>query len=135
MYWLAAQHQSRTCTDQKSFSTYSIFSVEKNELTPSFNPLNANFTKWSNTLKQFIAKLPTNYLSVFEHFVGLTFKGLKIQTKLLEKLQKPNNAWKTYKYVFRGLRVKALLINPQNYPKQSFVVFAWSMVTVHLKTM
>ena len=41
------------------------------------NPLNANFTKWSNTLKQFVSKLPTNCLSVFNHFVGLVLKGLK----------------------------------------------------------
>ena len=42
------------------------------------NPLNAKFTKWSNTLKQFVGKLPTNCLSVFDHFVGLTLKGLKV---------------------------------------------------------
>ena len=30
-----------------------------------FNPLSASFTKWSNTLKQFVAKLPTNCLSVW----------------------------------------------------------------------
>ena len=36
-----------------------------------FNPLSANFTKWSNTLKQFVGKLPTNCLSVFDHFVNL----------------------------------------------------------------
>ena len=41
-----------------------------------FNPLSANFTKWSNTLKQFVGKLPTNCLSVFDHFVGLALKGL-----------------------------------------------------------
>ena len=41
-----------------------------------FNPLSANFTKWSNTLKQFVCKLLTNILSVFDHFVGLAFKGL-----------------------------------------------------------
>ena len=29
-----------------------------------FNPLSTNITKWSNTLKQFVVKLPTNYLSV-----------------------------------------------------------------------
>ena len=40
------------------------------------NPLSAKFTKWSNTLKQFPGKLPTNCLSVFDHFVGLTLKGL-----------------------------------------------------------
>ena len=42
------------------------------------NPLSANFTKWSNTLKQFVGKLPTNCLSVFENFVGLALKGLKV---------------------------------------------------------
>ena len=31
--------------------------------------LNANPAKWSNTLKQFVGKLPTNCLSVFDHFV------------------------------------------------------------------
>ena len=41
------------------------------------NPLSANFTKWSNTLKQLVGKLRTNCLSVFDHFVGLAFKGLK----------------------------------------------------------
>ena len=41
------------------------------------NPLSANITKWSNTLKQFVGKLPMNCLSVFNHFVGLAFKGLK----------------------------------------------------------
>ena len=40
------------------------------------NPLSANPTKWSNTLKQFLGKLPTNCLSVFDHFVKLALKGL-----------------------------------------------------------
>ena len=40
------------------------------------NPLRANPRKWSNTLKQFVDNLPTNCLSVFEHFVGLALKGL-----------------------------------------------------------
>ena len=40
------------------------------------NPLSMNFTKWSNTLKQFVGKLLTNCLSVFDHFVGLVIKGL-----------------------------------------------------------
>ena len=40
------------------------------------SPLSANPTKWSNTLKEFVGKLPTNCLSVFDHFVGLAFKGL-----------------------------------------------------------
>ena len=44
--------------------------------TSLFNPLSANNTKWSNTLKQFVGKFPTNCLSVFDHFVGLALKGL-----------------------------------------------------------
>ena len=40
------------------------------------NPLSANPTKWSNTLKQFAGNLLKNCLSVFDHFVKLVFKGL-----------------------------------------------------------
>ena len=42
------------------------------------NPLSANPKKWSNTLKQFVGNLPTNCLSVFDHFMNLALKGLKI---------------------------------------------------------
>ena len=41
------------------------------------NPLSANPTKWSNTLKQCVGNLPTNCLSVFDHFMNLALKGLK----------------------------------------------------------
>ena len=44
-----------------------------------FNPLSATFTKWSNTLKQLVSKLPTICLSVFDHFVGLALKVLMLQ--------------------------------------------------------
>ena len=37
----------------------------------SINPLNANSRKWSNTLNQFVGKLPTNSLSMFDHFEGI----------------------------------------------------------------
>ena len=46
----------------------------------NFNPLNANPTKWPNTLK----KLPTNCLSVFDHFVKLALKGLTSNSSLHE---------------------------------------------------
>ena len=46
------------------------------------NFLSASITKWSNTLKQFMGKLPTNCLSVFGHFVGLALKGLRIHAHL-----------------------------------------------------
>ena len=40
------------------------------------NPFSANFTKWSNTLKQFVGNLSTNCLSVFDHIMELALKGL-----------------------------------------------------------
>ena len=43
-----------------------------------FKPLSLNPTKWSNTLKQFVGKFPTNCLSVFDHFVGLALKVLRL---------------------------------------------------------
>ena len=46
-------------------------------LSADVNPLSANPTKWSNTLKQFVGNLPMNYLSVFDHFVGLALKVLR----------------------------------------------------------
>ena len=73
----------------KAFSSYVFFSGGKTRNSSSFeanwwfNPSSANFTKWSNTLKQFVAKLPTNCLSVFDHFVGLVLKGLTKFCKLI----------------------------------------------------
>ena len=51
------------------------------------NPLNANPEKWSNTLKQIVANLPTICLSVFDHFMNLAIKGLKelVKSKSKEK--------------------------------------------------
>ena len=49
---------------------------ERYRNTKNHNPLRANFTKWSNTLKQFVGNFPTNCLSVFDHFVGLALKGI-----------------------------------------------------------
>ena len=39
------------------------------------NPLTANPTKWSNTLKQFVGNLPTNFLSVFDLLLYWRLKG------------------------------------------------------------
>ena len=44
----------------------------------SLNPLSANPTKWSNILIQFVGNLPTNCLRVFDNFINLALKGLKI---------------------------------------------------------
>ena len=57
--------------------------VNQNTVFLNFNPLSTNFTKWSNTLKQFVGNLLMNCLSVFGDFVGLALKGLIFQ-KLLE---------------------------------------------------
>ena len=43
----------------------------------NLNPLSAKPAKGKNTFKQFVSKLPTNCLSVFDHFVALAFKGLR----------------------------------------------------------
>ena len=43
----------------------------------SINPLSTSPTKWSNTYRL----MPMNYLSVFDHFVELAFKGQKAINK------------------------------------------------------
>ena len=64
----------------------SVFKISKSKFitfrTPVNYPLSANFTKWSNTLKQFVGKLPANCLSVFDHFVGLALKGLTVHINM-----------------------------------------------------
>ena len=62
------------------------------------NPLSANPTKWSNTLKQFVGNLPKNCLRVFDHFVGLALKRLTHLSQafnyLVEITNKRNNIFK-----------------------------------------
>ena len=53
------------------------------------NPLSANPREWSNTLKQFVGKLATNCLSVFDHSVGLALKGIRFENFLM--FIKPQN--------------------------------------------
>ena len=61
--------------NSKSILIYLTFTNQNHsQIFP--NPLSANPTKWSNTLKQLIGKLPTNCLSVFDHFARLALKGL-----------------------------------------------------------
>ena len=57
--------------------TYITFIFVQYIVLTCINPLSANSTKWPNTLKQIVGNLPTNYLSVFDHFVELAFKGLR----------------------------------------------------------
>ena len=61
-------------------SYHKLLNYDNSLRIPSlFNPLSANPTKWSNKLKQFFANLLTICFSVFDHFVGLALKGLKIK--------------------------------------------------------
>ena len=69
-------------------------------------------------------------LSLVENELILSFNNA---LEVAWKLQKSNNAWKKKIYVFRGLRVKALVTNLQKDPKQSFFVFTWSMGSFNLK--
>ena len=62
-----------------NFSEWSVFDNSGYHL---LNPSSANPTKWSKTLKQFLASLPTNCLSLFAHFVGLVLKRLKANIKV-----------------------------------------------------
>ena len=62
-------------------------SEKHSEVFRKLNPLNANFTKWSSTLKQFVDKLPTNCLSAFDHFVGLALEGSIVLAQLQMLLQ------------------------------------------------
>ena len=45
-------------------SVGSGYSLLSGSVINFLNPLSANFTKWSNTLKQFVGNLPTNCVSV-----------------------------------------------------------------------
>ena len=59
----------------------------------TINLLSANSTKWSNTLKQFVGKLPTNCLSVSDHFVGLALKGFGTEATHVCVSQKINSSF------------------------------------------
>ena len=112
-----------------------------------FNPLSAKFTKWSNTLKQFVPKLPTNCLSVFDHFVGLAFKGLKVLDSTNERFvhnidgtknnlewrNKTTGKWKGFRCEFKiqspesvfrealGLQIRAFPVNFEKFSRTSFL--------------
>ena len=73
-YWRDLETSSKIVIVQKC-PIYPILGIIRIFL----NPLSTNITKWLNTLKQFVGKLPTNCLSVFDHFVGLALKGLIIK--------------------------------------------------------
>ena len=53
--------------------------------------LSANPTKWSNTLKQFVGEFPTNCLSVFDDFMGLTIVLSSILQQFLQNTENQKN--------------------------------------------
>ena len=81
--------------DTSNYELERPLSKGKKQKSYQLNPFSANFTKWSNTLKQFVNNLPTNCLSVLDHFVGLVLKEF-MKDKLGGKIMK----------VFVGLRAK-----------------------------
>ena len=67
--------------EELSIASAGIYKLKRrmgsfNDILYNINPLSANFTRWSNTFKQFVDNLPMNCLSVFDHFMGLALKGL-----------------------------------------------------------
>ena len=93
------------------------------------NPLSANFTKWSNRLKQFVSKLPTNCFSVFGHFVGFALTGLRIFSSMWPIPKKTadlfwfhwrNPQWKTKKTLYSFVY---LMVNNLNVTNESTIKF------------
>ena len=50
-----------------------------------FNHLRASPTKWAHTFKKFVSFCRKIVLSLFDHFVGLALKGLKVLTNMKKK--------------------------------------------------
>ena len=94
----------------------------------NLNPLSANPTKWPNTLKQFAVKLLTNCLSVFDHFVGLLLKGLRIfKLKRICKLLLYSLLWNfSLQMPFLNWRLKTILMPDVNIDFPSKLLFIFS---------
>ena len=65
------------------FLILDIKQIRQTRIWQIISPLSANSTKWLNTLKQFVGNLPTNCLSVFDHFVKLALKGLTCSVNII----------------------------------------------------
>ena len=78
LFFRTANFQQLTLFSQSQF----LFIIQQLALLIfeflDLNPLSANPTKWSSTLKQFVGNFPTNCLRVFDHFLELALKGLMI---------------------------------------------------------
>ena len=116
MNWVTLLNVSIILIQKSTFLKIHVRNVQK--INNEFNPLNSNRTKWSNILKQFVGKLPTNYLSVFVHFVKLALKGLKLNIKgehTCSKSQQRTNNPTVYKkkQPSRGVLIKTCSENMQ----------------------
>ena len=69
--------------------------------------LYTNTTKCSNTLKQLVDNLPTNCLSVFDHFVELELNGLSV----IKKGQLFSNFYDYFHYqnIYETKQIKRLI--------------------------
>ena len=74
-------------SDQSIAIIFFIFDESLNSMLQKcqmdVNPFSINPTKWPNTLKQLVDKLPTNCLSVFGLFVKFAHKRLKDPTLII----------------------------------------------------
>ena len=72
-----------------------------------FNPLGANPTKCSNTLKQILGNLPTNCLSVFDYFLILALKGFMMSHLLtnFETITNPPTPNPQFKGVYSRINI------------------------------
>ena len=89
----------------------STYTYSKDFSTSWLNPLCANPTKQSNTLKQFVGKKPTNCLCVFDHFLGLVLKGLIF---FHEKMYKLSLTQKRIQNPVKCLRWSKCLVADEN---------------------
>ena len=79
----------------KTIYSWNFLSFSDGKSFLIFNPLSANSRKWSNALKQFISKLSTSCLCLFDYFVGWALKGLR-EGSLMHKVLIYRQICKTY---------------------------------------
>ena len=80
MLHISAVAQKGLVITSDGISRYPNNYFSSNSLAIHIYHLNANHAKWPNTLKQFVA------CCVFDHFVGLTFKGLSLDVEGLRHI-------------------------------------------------
>ena len=112
-----------------------FYFVQRNE----FNPLRANPTKSSNTLKQFVCNLPTNCLSVFDHFVILALKGLiTFRTQLRSILPFPVGIY-PFKVNFRNTTTRCEIcwhhsrVFMVNFEHISYLILVFLLLTLNMQ--